>query len=148
MAIASQPTSSPVSAEAAADGGERWHLRDGSTVILRSAWLEDDGDERVRLTAEVEGHHAGRATFQRVYGRRAAVCVDVDAAWMDRGLPALLLYALGAAAARRGIETFLMRVRTSDVRLVALLHDEFGAHGAANGDYIDLELPVPERSAG
>ena len=68
-------------------------------------------DDHVALIADDAcGRMIGRAAFQRVYGPRAVLELDVDPALWHLGLPAILLERLCARAARAGIVVFIARV--------------------------------------
>jgi len=147
MPIATQPASSATPGAPDADAAARLRLRDGTAVTLRTSDLARDasiaGDERATITAQAEGHIAGKVSYERVYGPRAVLWIDVEDAFWHRGLPELLLTALCARAARLGIATFLMRVCASDVRLLALLRERFDARARRDGGHVDIEFAVP-----
>jgi GNAT superfamily N-acetyltransferase len=120
------------------DAAERLCLRDGTAVALRTS----DDSERAAIAAQAEDRIAGEVSYARVYGPRAEVSIAIDDAFWHRGLPELLLSALGAHAARLGITTFLVRARAGDVRLLALLCERYAARACRDGAYVDLEFPV------
>jgi hypothetical protein len=74
--------------------------------------------------------------------------LDMDEAFWHRGLPELLLARLCARAASAGISTFVIRARASDVRLLALLREQFAAREMRDGAHVDLELPTATRARG
>jgi len=125
--------------------GEQLVLRDG-TVVALLADVDRDGvicaDERAAIVAGSGGGTVGRVAYVRAYGPRAVLTLEVDEAFWQRGLPELLLARLRASAAGVGISTFVMRVRASDVRLLALLREQFAAEEAREGARVDLELPT------
>jgi GNAT superfamily N-acetyltransferase len=130
-----------VAAAPAAGDDERLH--DMTAFELRMIDFErhaalSDG-ERVAVVAEVDGRICGNASYVRVYGPRAVLLMDVDDAFWQHGLPGALLIALCARATRLGIATFLVRVCAADIRLLALLREEFGAHGRRDGAYVELQ---------
>jgi len=147
MATATQHAPSARSGAPVADAAARLRLRDGTAVTLRTSDLACDaaiaGDERATITAQAEGHIAGKVSYERVYGPRAVLWIDVEDAFWHRGLPELLLTALCARAQRLGIATFLMRVCASDVRLLALLRERFDARARRDGAQVDVEFAVP-----
>jgi hypothetical protein len=129
-----------------AGGTERLRLRDGTTVTLHAVMLARHAalpdDQRAAVRADAGGCFAGEASYERVYGPRATLRIEVDEAYWHRGLPAVLLTTLGARAGRLGISTFVIRVRARDVRLLALLRQEFGAHGTRDGAWVQLDFPT------
>jgi GNAT superfamily N-acetyltransferase len=135
-------------------GGAAKSLRlpDGTRIVLRTIDREPhaahSGDQRATIVAEAGGRIVGQASYERVYGPRAAAAIEVDEAFWHRGLPGALLAALGARAARLGIATFLMRVGADEVRLLALLRSDFGARQSRSGAYVELEFSVAPRSSG
>jgi hypothetical protein len=147
MATATQLAYSAVPGAPGTDAAARLRLRDGTAVTLRTSDLARDptiaGDERATITAQAEGHIAGKVSYTRVYGPRAVLCIEVEDAFWHRGLPELLLTALCARAARLGIATFLMRVGAADVRLLALLRERFDACARRDRGHVDLEFAVP-----
>jgi hypothetical protein len=88
------------------------------------------------------GRRVAYGAYTPVYGPRAVLELDVDAAYWHGGLPELVLASLCADAAGRGIATFLARVAASDVRLLALLRAEFAARETRDGAFVDVELPT------
>ncbi len=126
--------------------GEQVVLRDGAQVALRAIDVDRHGvfcgEEHAAIVAEADGATVGRAAYSRVYGPRALLTLDVDEAFWHRGVRELLLARLCARAACAGISTFVIRVRASDVRLIALLREQFAARGTRDGAHVDLELPT------
>lgn len=148
MAIVAQHTHSAPAP--AARGGDRAHGDDGGTIELRAIELARHPalpeDEHIAVVAQVGGHVAGQASYQRIYGPRAMLSLDVDDAFWRHGTPQLLIAALAERASLLGIGTFRMRVRASDLRLLAMLREDFGARGARDGGYVELEFPATGRS--
>lgn len=134
MAIALPPAS-----DTGAAAGERLWLWDGTAASVHGR----AGHEGATVVAEVDGRPASRVSYTRVYGPRAVLSIEVDAAFGHRGLPELLLGPLGAYAAQAGITTFLMRLPASDVWLLARLREDFAARWRRDGGHVDVELPVP-----
>lgn len=151
MATARPRTHSPI-AQAFAAGGEnrRSRLHDGTEVALQTVDVQPhgaiSGDQRAAVTARVGDRVAGHVSYERVYGPRAVIRIDVDDAYWHRGLPELLLDALGARASALGITTFLIRADARDIRLIALLRNHFAARGERDGDDVRLECPATGRS--
>lgn len=126
-----------------ADGQLR--LRDGTMVRLHAIEPGDGAaaceNDRVEIAADDgQGHRVGRAAYARVYGPRANVAFEVDDAFWHRGLPEVLLGSLRVRAARRGISMLLARVSASDVRLLALLREQFAARETRDGPYVEAEF--------
>ncbi len=125
-------------------------MRDGTAVALRTIDVDRHGafcgEEHAAIVAEAGGGTVGRAAYATVYGPRAQLTLDVDEAFWHRGLRELLLARLCARAACAGISTFVFRVRASDVRLLALLREQFAARGSRDGAHVDLELPTAIRA--
>lgn len=117
-------------------------LADGSSVRLAVRGLDTAGEWACILAADAAGLVVGRAAYARVYGPRAELTLVVDDAYGDRGLADALLTALRARAAEHGIATLLVRVRPSDVRLLALLRRAGAVGETASGGRIDVELPT------
>jgi CBS domain-containing protein len=130
--------------------GQQVVLRDGTTVALRTIDVDRHGafcgEEHAAIVAEAEDRTVGRAAYSRVYGPRALLTLDVDEAFWHCGLRELLLARLCARAACVAIWTFVIRVGASDVRLVALLREQFAARGTRDGAHVDLELPTATRA--
>jgi GNAT superfamily N-acetyltransferase len=131
---------------------EHLRLRDGTAVSLRAFGRDRDAaaldDERAEIAAEdADGRTVGRVVYARVYGPRAEVALKVDDGFWHRGLPEALLERICARAACLGISTFLVRVRASDVRLLALLRHEFGARESRDGRHVDVEFSTALRPA-
>ncbi|MFP5362987.1 MAG: hypothetical protein ACLGI5_09690 [Thermoleophilia bacterium] len=103
-------------------------------------------DERIAVVARVGGQVAGEASYQRIYGPRAVLSLDVDEAFWHLGTPQRLIAALGEQASLLGIATFLIRVRASDLRLLAMLREDFGARGRRDGGFVELQFPASGRS--
>jgi hypothetical protein len=103
-------------------------------------------EERAIAAFDADGRSLGRVEYRRVYGPRAALTLDVEDAHWHRGLPATLLADACAQAAAEGISTFLMRARAGDVRLLALLREEFAAREVRDGAFVDVELATAPRS--
>lgn len=126
--------------------GERVVLRDGTAIALCAIDVDRHGafcgQEHAAIVAEADGRTVGRAAYSRVYGPRALLTLDVDEAFWHRGVRELLLARLCARAACAGISTFVIRVRASDVRLLALLREQFAARGTRDRTHVDLELPT------
>lgn len=124
---------------------EQLWLRDGTAVWLRTI-ARDRGaaipeSERAEIEAvDADGRPAGRLTYARVYGPRAEVSLEVDDAFWHRGLSEALLDRSCRQAACLGISTFLACVRASEVRLLALLRENFAARESRNGQYVDVEF--------
>jgi hypothetical protein len=118
--------------------GEVSHLPDGSTVRLIRAGFGDESDGI--LACDPSGRSVARATYQRGYGPRAKLVLEVDDAYWHRGLPELVLRKLSEGAARRGISTLVARVRAADLRLLALLREEFAARETRDGAFVEAEL--------
>lgn len=130
-----------------ASGGphERAQLLDGTTVRLAAIDLDlspcNALDERVVLIADDgRGRVIGRASFSRVYGPRAVLELEVDAALSHLGLPAMLVERLCARAGRAGVTTFVARVPAARVELLALLRGTFGARDVRDGAFVDVEF--------
>ena len=118
-------------------------LLDGSAVWLRAVVADADaapGDGATLVAQDAAGRTLGRAAYARLYGPRAELSLDVDAAFWHRGLPALLVDGACASAARFGISTFLARVPAADVRTLALLRERFGARESRDGATVTVEL--------
>jgi len=79
------------------------------------------------ITALLDGVVVGRVSYERVYGPRAQLSLDVDDAHWHCGLADTLLVAVSLLAARRGIARFLMRVGAADLQLLTLLREDFAA---------------------
>ena len=150
MAIVPPHTHSVPEPAPAAPGGGRAHGADGAMIELRTIELGRHPalaeDERIAVVAQVGGHVAGEASYQRIYGPRAVLSLDVDDALWHHGTPQLLIAALAERASLLGIATFLMRVRASNLRLLAMLREDFGARGRRDGGYVELEFPATGRS--
>jgi hypothetical protein len=115
----------------------------GSTdVDVALAACDEDGGS---IVARAAGRVAGRASYTRVYGPRAALSIEVDDAYWHRGLPGVLIDALAARAARVGIMRFLLRVPASDVRLLALLREDYATRERRDGAFVDVECDTAER---
>ena len=129
-----------------AEGGPEFVLLlDGTTARLSAIDLDlgpgNAFDDHVALIADDScGRMIGRATFQRVYGPRAVVELDVEPSLWHFGLPAILLERLCARAARAGIVAFIARVPAARVELLALLRADFAAHGSCAGAHVDVEF--------
>jgi hypothetical protein len=124
---------------------EQLSLPDGTVVRLRTIDLDRDAAVAGADGAEMEvidadGRMVGRLAYARVYGPRAEVALEVDDALWHRGLPHALLDVGCGRAACRGISTFLVRVRAADVRMLALLRQEFAARESRHGAYVDVEF--------
>ena len=140
MSTASSPTPEP--GAIAAGGAATLVLADGSSVGLAVRGLDTAGEWARILAADAAGRVVGRAAYARVYGPRAELTLVVEDAYWDRGLADALLTALRAHAAEHGIATLLVRVRPSDVRLVALLRRAGAVGETARGGRVDVELPT------
>jgi hypothetical protein len=116
-------------------------LHDGTLVRLT---LDEPGvvaGERAELSARDAGEQlVGRVAYQRVYGPRAELSIDIDDAYWHRGLPTLLIGSLRERASASGISTFLVTAGASDVRLLALLCGDFGACCTRDGALVRGEL--------
>jgi hypothetical protein len=117
---------------------------DATTLQLRTADLEGaagapDGD-RAAIAAVVEGQVVGRASYTRVYGPRAELSLVIDDVHWYGGLPETLLAAISTHAAGFGITTFLMRLCAADVRLLALLREDFAARGRRDSAHVEIEF--------
>jgi GNAT superfamily N-acetyltransferase len=136
-------------ADERASVAEWMRLVDGTAVRLLAApdRRPDSGaGDGASLAAEDrDGRVVGRVSYRRLYGPRAALTLEVDEAFWHRGLPRVLLTDACEAAAACGISTFLVRVRASDVRLLALLREEFAARESRDGDFADVELATAPR---
>jgi GNAT superfamily N-acetyltransferase len=124
---------------------EQLLLRDGTAVLLRTADSDREaaiaGADGAEMQAiDADGRTVGRLVYARVYGPRAQVALGVDDTLWHRGLPQALLERGCRRAAPLGISTFLMRVRAADVRLLALLRQEFAARESRHGAYVDVEF--------
>jgi GNAT superfamily N-acetyltransferase len=120
---------------------EQLYLRDGTVVRLRATAGVVAADERAAIAArDADGRAVGGASYARVYGPRAQLELDVDDAFWHRGLPEALLASACARAAAAGISTFLARVPSSDMRLLALLRQVFAARESRDGAYVDVEF--------
>ncbi|MDX6681412.1 MAG: hypothetical protein QOG94_1451 [Solirubrobacteraceae bacterium] len=122
-------------------------LIDGCAVWLRAV---DDAaatpGERATLVArDADGRALGSVAYARVYGPRAELSLEVDAALWHRGLPELLVAGACASAARFGISTFLARVPAADVRLLALLRERFAARESRDGATVAVEFATRRR---
>jgi GNAT superfamily N-acetyltransferase len=129
---------------------EQLPLGDGNTVRLRTIGRDRGGtvagDEGAEIAAiDADGRTVGRLLYARVYGPRAQVELEIDDAFWHRGLPQALLARICARAACIGISTFLVRVRAADVRLLALLRQDFAARESRHGEYVDVELSTAPR---
>jgi GNAT superfamily N-acetyltransferase len=127
----------------ASDGaaGERLTLVDGTALLLALVVLGAGRDDGLRLSAcDVADRVVGNAAYERVYGPRAHVTIEVDDAYWQRGLPAALLARLRDAAAGVGISTFVLRTQASDDRLLELLREDFAARSWPDGAVVDIEL--------
>lgn len=140
MSTASPPT--PDTAAIAAGRATTLVLGDGSSVRLAVRGLDAAGEWARILAGDATGRVVGRAAYARVYGPRAELTLVVDDAHWDRGLAHALLTTLRAHAAEHGIATLLVRVRPSDVRLLALLRRAGAVGETASGGRIDVELPT------
>lgn len=140
MSTASPPTPSP--AAVAAGSAATLVLGDGSSVRLAVRGLDSAGEWARILAADAAGLVVGRAAYARVYGPRAELTLVVDDAYWDRGLADGLLTALRARAAEHGVATLLVRVRPSDVRLLALLRRAGAIGETASGGRVDVQLPT------
>lgn len=131
-------------------GGDRAHGDDDAMTELRRIELARHPalpeDERIAVVARVGGQVAGEASYQRIYGPRAVLSLDVDEAFWHLGTPQRLIAALGEQASLLGIATFLIRVRASDLRLLAMLREDFGARGRRDGGFVELQFPASGRS--
>jgi GNAT superfamily N-acetyltransferase len=130
---------------APAGAPERVPLGDGTTARLSAIDLDmgpgNAFDDRVAVIADDAcGRMIGRASFERVYGPRAVVELQVDPALWHLGLPAILLERLCARAALAGIVVFVARVPVARVELLALLRAEFGAREVCEGSHVDVEF--------
>jgi CBS domain-containing protein len=138
------------SAHVGRPAGRQVVLHDETPVALRAIDVDRHGafcgEEHAAIVAEADGGTVGRAAYSRVYGPRALLTLDVDEAFWHRGLRELLLARLCARAACAGISTLVIRARASDVRLLALLREQFAAHGTRDGAHVDLELPTATRA--
>ena len=120
-------------------GDERAPLRDGADVLLCPV-VSSSGETAVVTAIDALGRPVGRGAFLRVYGPRADLTLEVDEQLWHLGLPDALVDALRAIAARLGISTLLARVPASDVRLLALLCERFGAREVRDGELVHAEL--------
>jgi hypothetical protein len=121
--------------------GEPLTLHDQTVVRLRSGAISSDGADGMEIVvADKHDEEVGRAAYLRLYGRRAAMTLDVVEPFWHRGVPDLLLDALVAHAAREGVTTLLARVRASDVRLLALLRERVHARTTRDGTHVHLEF--------
>jgi hypothetical protein len=112
------------------------------------AGSDAEAGERTAIAAvDVEGRTVGRVSYRRVYGLRAEVTLAVDDEYWERGLPELLLVSLCARAESMQISTFLARVPASDVRLLALLREQFAARELRDGAYVQVEFATKRRCA-
>ena len=132
-------------AAAAVRGPQRVALLDGTMARLSAIDLDmgpgNAFDDRVAVIADdARGRMIGHASFERVYGPRAVVELEVDPVLWHFGLPAILLEHLCARAARAGITVFIARVPAAQVELLALLRADFGARQACEGAYVDAEF--------
>lgn len=139
------PSDPRASAPTAAGADQCVCLRDGTVVWLRAMdshhAAEVADDEAAGIAADdEEGHTVGHVVYARVYGPRAQMTLQVDDAFWHRGLPEELLARLRDHAARRGISTFLVRVRASDLRLLALLRREGDSRESRESAYFDVEF--------
>ena len=82
----------------------------------------------------------GRAEYSSIYGPRAVVTIEIDEAYWHRGLAEVMLASLCVAAARAGISTFLLRADAADMRLIALLGEQFAARASRDGSHVDVEF--------
>ena len=120
----------------------------GMPAALTVSLREDDhagagvfGDDHVCITAlDGDGREVGRAVYQRVYGFRAELTLDVDEALWHTGLPELLVTSLSMRAARVGIATLLARVAADDIGLLALLRGAFAAREVRDGGHVEVEF--------
>lgn len=124
----------------------RVECRPARPIVWLHAAQPGDGapgwDEHGAIAAEVDGHPVGHAAYARIYGPRAECSLDVDDAYWHEGLPQILLANLCSEAAAVGIRTFVVRARASDLRLLALLQEQFAARHARDGAQLTIELPT------
>lgn len=99
-------------------------------------------DERAVAAFDADGRTLGRVEYRRVYGPRAVLTLDIDDAHWHRGLPEMLLADACEHAAADGISTFLMRARAGDVRLLALLREEFAAREVRDGRFAEVDVEL------
>lgn len=152
MANAQPHTHSPVAASPVDLGGGRRQLHDGTTIALRTIEMQPhaavSGDERAAVLAQVADRVVGYVSYERVYGPRAELVIDIEEDFWHRGLAEVMICALGARACRLGITTFLVRAHAGDLRLLAMLREHFGALGSRSGGFVELEFatrPWPTR---
>jgi hypothetical protein len=145
-------TSSACSGDGDGDGGRGagapLRLSDGSGVRLNRTRrpATPAAQECGEVAADdLCGRPIARGAYRRVYGPRATLELDVEDAYWHGGLPQLVLDSLCADAARSGIWTLLARVGASDVRLLALLREDFAAREVRDGAFVDVELPTAAR---
>ncbi|MEA2195193.1 MAG: hypothetical protein QOG42_1627, partial [Solirubrobacteraceae bacterium] len=112
----------------------------GSLVWLRAPVLDLRGERAAIVAADATGRSVGHAAYERVYGPRAVLTLDVEDDYWPLGLPEALLFDLCRHAAGGGIAILIARVREPDARLLALLLGQFGAREAPAADGVDLEI--------
>lgn len=124
--------------------GETLALADGTVVWLSIG--QDDASHEVlgdatAITATAEdGREVARVSYARVYGPRALITITIDDAFWHRGLPEVLLASLCMQAACVGISTFLARAHAADVRLLAMLREQFAARIVRDGAFAEVEF--------
>ena len=141
MAIAPKYVHSPGAGDRAFADGDAPRLRDGSQLWLHAADPAERSAERVALAVvDARDRTVGRASYERVYGPRAVVTLDVDDDLAHSELREVLLAALCVRAARCGITVLLARVPASDLQLLALLRERFHARETRDGRHVQVEL--------
>jgi len=105
------------------------------------------GDRVALVAQDAAGVTLGRVAYSRLYGPRAELTLDVDAAFWHSGVPALLLVAASDHAARAGISMFLVRVPAADVWMLALLREHFAARESRDGAFVAAEFATTARLA-
>jgi hypothetical protein len=139
---ASHPTHVRI-AGSAVTAFEQRCLSDGTAVRICRLDEDDrtpDERQRVVLAAELGEHRVGCAVFNRIYGRRAEIVLEVGQDFWHLGLPELLLANLCGRAARAGIGTFLAFLPVSDEQMRILLREQFDAQETRDGASITAEF--------
>jgi L-amino acid N-acyltransferase YncA len=109
-----------------------------------AAWAAAaDGDEHIGVVAlDASGTMIGHASACRIYGSRAEVAVEIDAAHRHLGLATTLVAELARRAERHGISTFVAEVPPESRDMLDVFHDrcEPGERPAVGEG--DIEFPT------
>jgi len=108
-----------------------------------------DHDERAALVALLRGQIVGVVRYARFAGTAdAEVAVVVEDAHQGRGLGALLLEHLEAAARERGVERFVADVLPSNRRMLGVFRAAgFEVAREMADGYVELTFPISETAA-